>query len=790
MKNRTKSLHESYLLFISFIIYLFTFPEFKPVYGVGLDQSYVWALNYLVAHDYHALIHLIYPVGPLGFLKYSVALGDNLLISLLFFSIVKLIFIYLLLKLNCRDTNKIPVTGILITWIVSYFSGVAYSLIGITVISLIFAGAKKDKFSFFILANVTALSGLLIKTTIGIPAYSAVVVFIVLRFLLKPVRRNEILSYAGISLAVIFIGGLVAFRGILLFINYIAGLFHLASGYSSAMALFPANNWWLLSGFIITVAVFPLWVKDKKVRKAFVLLLFPLFAHWKLAMGREDVYHVTAIGFLVVFWGIILSGARPIKVRYLLLPALSVMLFYANMMNVPLFSGYKIEVVGINNFTQTLVNYRSFNKKYGLISESDIKANVVDQKTATLIDGKTIDIYPWDLSYVPANSFNWKPRTTLEIGAATSPWLSHKNAICYSGINAPDFVLFHLSDDQWGGKFGSIDGRYILNDEPEVIFTLLNHYEPVIKNNKFLLFEKKSVSGIIAETNVLHQESEWNKWISVPDYQGINRVKFYYKKNLFGRIKSLLYKGEAYYIDYRMTDGKILTYRFLADNASGGLWINPFILNPSDGSNQPVINEIRFRCSNYSMVKDRIELAWQNLSLANNKPAKSLFIHSDAANRKIIYQYFNDFETQPGTLSFLNKKLDSSVSFSGNYSEKVSSKSFSTALKIKIDTVWPAGAEKIMVEAKLMYWMENNEKTGLVISLSQSDKNFWSFLPLTNRDKQKEWKYIFLKKTLEKNNQRKGLLKIYIWNKGKSNVFIDDFGVNIYTLPRQDMTVK
>ena len=89
-----------------------------------------------------------------------------------------------------------------------------------------------------------------------------------------------------------------------------------------------------------------------------------------------------------------------------------------------------------------------------------------------------------------------------------------------------------------------------------------------------------------------------------------------------------------------------------------------------------------------------------------------------------------------------------------------------------------------------MYWMENNGKTGLVISLSQSDKNFWSFLPLKNRDKQKEWKYSFLKKTLEKNNQRNGLLKIYIWNKGKSNVFIDDFGVNIYTLPGQDTMVK
>jgi len=58
MKNRAKILYESCLLLTGFIIYLFTFPVFKPVYGVGLDQSYVWALNYLVAHNYQALIQL------------------------------------------------------------------------------------------------------------------------------------------------------------------------------------------------------------------------------------------------------------------------------------------------------------------------------------------------------------------------------------------------------------------------------------------------------------------------------------------------------------------------------------------------------------------------------------------------------------------------------------------------------------------------------------------------------------------------------------------------------------
>ncbi len=782
MKNSTKIFHESCLLLISFIIYLFTFPAFKPVYGIGLDQSYVWALNYLVIHNYQALIHLNYPVGPLGFLKYSVTLGNNLLISLLFFSFIKLLFIYLLLKLNCRNANKVLVTGILITWIVGYFTGIAYSLIGITVISLIFASDKKEKYSFFILANMAAFAGLLIKTTIGIPTYSAITVFIVMRFFSKPAQLKDIAVYVGICIAVIFTGGLVAFRGILLFANYLAGLFHLVSGYSSGLALFPQNNWWLLSGFLMAVAIFPLKVKNKKARLAFALLALPFFAHWKLAMGREDIYH-GMIDFLFVFWGIILSAAKPLKISYLVLPSLSVMLLYANMQNIPLFSGYKIEVVGINNFTKTIIHYKTFNNKYSLISKSNIKPNVVDQKTAALIDGRTIDIYPWDLSYLPANHFNWKPRATMEIGAATSPWLSRKNAISYSGKNAPDFVLFHLSDDQWGGKFGSIDGRYILNDEPAVIFSLLNHYEPIIKNNSFLLFEKKTGSGIIEDTTVLKQNTQWDKWIDVPDYKGITRVKFYYKSTFLGWLKSYFYKGDAFYIDYRMADSKILSYRFLACNASEGLWINPFFLDTFDGSNQPVVTGIRFRCSNLSMVSEKIELTWQHLLPVNNKPVKSLFINSDAGNKKAIFQFFNDFENQSNILPFFHKKLDSSLSFSGMYSEKVLSNSFSTALNIKLDTIWPANAEKIVVETKLMYFINSNDNTVLVMSLGQSGKNFWSSFPLKNKSNRKEWKYAVLKNTLKKNTQRNGLLKIYVWNNGKSNIFIDDFGVSIYSLP-------
>ena len=82
MKDITNRNGEFVALLLSLVIYLVTFPRFEPVYGPGLDPSYVWAINYLVNFDYDALTGLIYPIGPLGFLKYAAAYENNLFYKL------------------------------------------------------------------------------------------------------------------------------------------------------------------------------------------------------------------------------------------------------------------------------------------------------------------------------------------------------------------------------------------------------------------------------------------------------------------------------------------------------------------------------------------------------------------------------------------------------------------------------------------------------------------------------------------------------------------------------------
>jgi hypothetical protein len=107
--------------FIIIIIFIFTFEKISPEYGLGPDSSYMWAFNWLFAHDYDTLIKLNYPIGPLGFILFPQTISDNLLISALFYSFINISFITLLLKLAYEIHEKRLFSTIIIIFGVSFF---------------------------------------------------------------------------------------------------------------------------------------------------------------------------------------------------------------------------------------------------------------------------------------------------------------------------------------------------------------------------------------------------------------------------------------------------------------------------------------------------------------------------------------------------------------------------------------------------------------------------------------------------------------------------------------------
>jgi hypothetical protein len=752
------------------LIFLFTFPAYHVDYDIGLDASYLWGLNWLFVNDYATLKQLIYPFGPLAFLKIPTVIGNNLLISILFYSTLKLGFLWLLFKLSeiLKNTNR--ATTILIAFIVSFFTDIDFLLIG-SVLILNFIYYKNKNIISFIVSILIAFVGLFIKVSIGISSLSiiAVSVFICLYY-----SKNIVLflKQSGIVVLIGFVAGMLVFGNILLYFRFLIGTLMLSGGYGDTLSLHPANNWILLFPFIILMIIFPFIYKEKEVRIAYLMSLFPLFAAWKHSFIREDIYHYRIlILFLFVFWGIISIVST--KKRFIpVIASLTILLLYANMwrVQIPGYKGIEREIVGVNNF-RNILKHNDFKQTMLATSEKNISANRLSHETREMIGDGTVDVYPWDFSYIAANQLKWRPRKTLELGASTSRQASEKASENYLlQDDSPQFVLFHTPRDIHGGKFGSIDYRYILNDEPLLIYNLLNNYSIIDKNDKFLLFQRDTVSHFGDVYSDELQDYRFGEWIDVP-YQAdeVTRLKVFSSNTLLGKLNKFLYKETEYFIDYQFENGIVFTYRYVPGTAVEGLWCNPFIRLPNTNEPESKVVKVRLRNANSYCVRESFKAQFQHITL---KPTlqNSLEVANVLFNKSVV----------PSKEVFVNllQQSDNELSQLNGFSNQVEANEYSYCYKIDLDSLFRmVDVDSLLVEANV--YANNSQNAGLVISTHRTAEDIYAVAYIPSGISNRSWSYSYVNRLICRDKHSSGMMKVYVYNFGNKPVYVDDFRVCI-----------
>lgn len=185
----------------------------------------------------------------------------------------------------------------------------------------------------------------------------------------------------------------------------------------------------------------------------------------------------------------------------------------------------------------------------------------------------------------------------------------------FCGKSRTDFVLWHFNDDGF-----TIDGRYPLNDEPNVVFNILQNYSSVYYGDKYILFQTSDDNAKIERKTLEKFSAKFNEWIDVPDCgDNIQRIKVWSEVNFTGLLKKTFLKDEIYYIDYLTSDNELLTYRYVPSTAVDGLWVNPFVTKFPNGELAGKIVKLRFRNSNNSCVAENISVQFEiwNMPLKN-----------------------------------------------------------------------------------------------------------------------------------------------------------------------------
>jgi hypothetical protein len=211
----------------------------------------------------------------------------------------------------------------------------------------------------------------------------------------------------------------------------------------------------------------------------------------------------------------------------------------------------------------------------------------------------------------------------------------------------------------------------------------------------------------------------------------------------------------------------------VASNAADGLLVNPLILNPETNRKEPAVKAIRFRSTNSNLMTSAIFLEWESINI----DANYFFRKNDLIEERHVYRVIENYDSNKNTSS----KLDKTIRFSEPYSEMVLPGTYASTIKILLDTIWPEGVTKLKVEANLMYYLERSEGTDavLVLSVQDSQSDFWKTFTLSEEDNPGEWNFGFVGELLAKKDHQTGTLSIYVWNKGSTTVYIDDFSKTI-----------
>ncbi|HNW99054.1 MAG TPA: hypothetical protein PKK00_11650 [Bacteroidales bacterium] len=602
-------------LLIGLFIIIITFPENDWTFSVGINPSIVWLFNYTFRNGFSIGKDIIFPHGPLSFFTFP--LQENIIIATLAISLLKLFLVINLYFLQKNDRKFIWIITIVVAYIISIFAG--FSQLVVANIILLFC-------NYYIYEkNIYKISAfILIAFSFYINSYNAVIsILLGFSFLFYySFFKNKNLLKTGLD--VLLITGCILFFWFLMygnfsgFIVFLTGLFNLAQDNSNAAALYPYNNWWFLTFFLFITFSIPFINKTKRSVFFGILISLSLFAAWKHGMVREDFNYVRHYFiFIIISLLLFLTFYKKNILLNMMLSIISIYLLSINMKNSIGYYHYKYDLYKTNNFIEFITDFSEIKNKCSEVIKQNI---IVDKLPASLrdsINNTSVDIYPWDYSIIPANDLSWQPRPVLQSYASYTHWLDNLNSKHFNSEKAPGFIIWKFFREYDGSAFDGIDNRYVLNDEPLTIISIIENYKYYYSDDQFLILKKRIKPAISNDSTIKKETSEWGKWIDVPkNTNSLLRVKLNFNRSFLQTIKSFLYKDEEYSICLKLSNDTIFKYRIIPNNAEDGIWITPYIY---DISKKYDVKQIMFNVSNQLILSEKINIEWERIYF-NDEP--------------------------------------------------------------------------------------------------------------------------------------------------------------------------
>lgn len=578
-------------LLVSLLVGVVTMKELDALVMPGLDQPFRWALNYLLAHDPAELADISYTVGPLCLLKWPVAMGDHILISSLFYIFLNTVFTYLFISFYTQRQKVADVIKpalMAMVWLL--LVEIDYVFIGLVAVAAMQYRFNEDKRAVWIALFFT-VAGMYLKTSLIMYLLSIWWIFSV--YLLYRKEYRYFLTILWVGICMYLLAGLILFRGFEGVLNYSVNNVQMAFEYADSLSLYPHNNWKMLGLSLLSLFMLVFVYLRQPAGYVWAILAFCFFANWKYAMGREDFWHaITFIYIIALALLLFLAVQKEKKFIGLLLFIVAISAYASNLKYLYNYNNYVFWVPDMKNFDERVWHHEQYKQKMLADSKYLCAPNILPDSIKQELKDASVDVFPFDLSYVMINDLLYRPRPSLQSGFFGVRNDMLDAAHLHSG-RAPQYLIWHSFSDG-KSQVDGLEGLYLPNTNPQTIDAIYACYEPTtFSNDKYTIWKKRSKQLVKNEAVTGVVSTVWNDWINLPptDSNTILRVSVKIGYTTGYKLRSLLYKGLPLYIEYR-TDNNIYRYRFTKDLAMSGILAGP-LLKDTHGTTEQV-RQVRF----------------------------------------------------------------------------------------------------------------------------------------------------------------------------------------------------
>ncbi|NBA85053.1 hypothetical protein GVN16_04740 [Emticicia sp. CRIBPO] len=594
-------------LFLAFFSILFFSTTMPYLYGEpGIDPSWWVSLVMAVNEGYVFGKDFIFNYGPLGYLN-TLALPESVSpwFSFLFqlFVLFNFLFIIRLAMQQAGDKWKwvaLFAVVVLLPW--GFIADISFTLFYFLLFWLMYARITRVT-AALLLCMIFVVLIFFIKVNLSMIALGLLLVS------LAYFRIVSVFSTLTVVVVIVALTGLIFGLSILLHVDlyhYLQASLKIIDAYQDAMAamlLKPAELYILLAfESLIVIFVFVFVIRNSGSFKDNLYLYLLISLSWFLMFKQAHtaVGHYNIFGFflfmpplaLLIYLFALKTDQRQRAVLFV--TVLAVQLLATQFVRFSM-AGYNVKEYYRFMLPAALsaeatrpsavfkaikyknpVNYFSalFNYDYenNFKNEHFNEQRKLPQEVLNRIGSKSVDIMPWEVSYIFFNRLKYNSRPVIQSYQANSDWLAFKNEEKYFSAGAPEIVLASVSDFREQNPIWVDKGAYLALFKKYAIKDTVT-----IQSDTLFVFERldrQSDSLAVKELSKKTKTGNLNEELYIPTRAKLIYLKADVQYSILGKLARLFFQPPYLKCEVNYADGQHKTYRIPPSILRGGVLAN------------------------------------------------------------------------------------------------------------------------------------------------------------------------------------------------------------------------